>query len=125
MEHDRESYAEAEESSGLGGAIRFQAPVDMELLRIPLLVVLGQAEISARHLFELSTGQRIEFEFDPNLPVRLVIGGETIARGRLVRRGSALAVEVVSPHDTGEAASAGPDKISSQEVNSFEISENL
>ena len=76
--------------------LRFKIPVDQDLLRIPLYIVLGEVEISAAQLFQLSRGQLFEFGFNPELPLPLVLAGETVAYGQVIRSAERIAVRIVS-----------------------------
>ena len=74
--------------------INFCAPIEPALAKFPLVVVLGEAELTAHQILALDTGAIFEFSLDSESPLRLVLAGETVARGKLVRRGQQTAVEV-------------------------------
>lgn len=76
------------------GKINFRAPIESALAKFPLVVVLGEAELTAHQILALDAGAIFEFSLDSESPLRLVLAGETVARGRLVRRGQLTAVEV-------------------------------
>ena len=70
--------------------------IETALLRVPLSIVIGTAEIPALRLFEIAKGDLIDFEFDAFSPVTLVLAGETVAAGRLVKEGERIAVEITT-----------------------------
>lgn len=63
---------------------------------VTLGVEIGNLLLSAEQLIDLLPGQVFEFQFDPHLPVRLLLGEEHVGSARFVMHGEQLALEVVS-----------------------------
>ena len=89
------------------GRLDFKVPVELDLLRIPLSVVLGEVVVTAPQLFQLSRGQLFQFGFDPDLPLRLVLAGETVAYGQVLSSADRIAIRIVSTAGGGELEKNG------------------
>ncbi len=83
-------------------SIKLSSQADIDSLEVSLSVVLGTAVISVSDLFALSKGAAVEFSADPAGRIGLVLCGETVAFGRLVRQGARVGVmvtEIVSENE--------------------------
>ena len=97
MQEDSEAaYAQPTSSACSKTVWTISRKAETALLSVPLSIVIGTAEIPALRLFEMARGDLIDFEFSAFSPVKLMLAGETVAAGRLVKDGERIAVEITT-----------------------------
>ena len=75
-------------------------------LVIPVQIVLGELSLSAAQLIDLRAGEQYQLELDEYSLVTLVVSGEPIARGKLVKDNSDIYIQItetISPENISPA----------------------
>ncbi|MEI7037458.1 FliM/FliN family flagellar motor switch protein [Fulvimonas yonginensis] len=66
----------------------------LDHVSVKLEVVLGQAAVTVKELFELSEGDTLALDTDLDAPVQLQLDGKSIARGHLVAVGDHFGLRI-------------------------------
>ena len=67
-------------------------------LVIPIQITLGEISISAAELIDLRGGEHFPIHIEKESPVTLVVAGEAIAKGKIVKENSVISVLITEIH---------------------------
>jgi len=70
-------------------------PISVADLPITVVVEVGRLQMTVRKLLELQTGDLLELDLDPDNAVDLVVNGNVIGKGELLKIGETLGVRIL------------------------------
>ena len=71
-------------------------------LTLPIQIHLGETELSASQLIDLRGGEYLNLEIDKESPITLLVAGEPIAQGKIVKKNDELGILITELFSTLE-----------------------